>query len=86
MKEKRKTKKSNDKIKMIGKLILIGATVTIIFIAAPHCMQATKNFATWLYELEEEYITRFWTVLLSVISLIPIVFFNKVKEEYEERN
>ena len=86
MKEKRKTKKSNEKIKMIGKLILIGVTVTIIFIAAPHCTQVTKNIATWLYELEEEYITRFWTVLLSTISLIPIVFFNKIKEEYENRD
>ena len=55
-------------------VIFILIVLALIYIATPHCTQATKNVVKFLYELDEEYLNRFWMGLLSLVSMITILF------------
>ena len=76
--DNKRLQKVGKNIKTIGMLIGIATMLVLIFMWSPKCTEVTKNFATWLYELDEEYITRFWTILLSLISVLVLVFFDKL--------
>mgnify|MGYP006991640082 CR=1 FL=1 len=45
-------------IKTIGMLIGIATMLGLIFVWSPKCTEVTNNFATWLYELDEESIVK----------------------------
>lgn len=81
MKKERKIRKMNKNLLNWFKLIGIGAILVLIFIAAPRCTQITKDIAKFLYELDDEYITRFWTILLALTSMFVLFFFKNIKEE-----
>ena len=72
-----KMKKQNKISKMIYEYIKLGLILTmliLIFLVAPKLTEVTKNIVKFLYELDEEYITRFWTVLLALTSTITVFF------------
>lgn len=72
----RKEKKISKKLYEYIKIILIITMLVLIFIIAPRLTEVTKNIVKFLYELEEEYITRFWTILLALTSTITVFFGN----------
>lgn len=72
----RKEKKISKKIYEYIKIILIITMLVLIFIIAPRLTEVTKNIIKFLYELEEEYITRFWTILLALTSTITVFLGN----------
>lgn len=72
----RKEKKISKKLYEYIKIILIITMLVLIFIIAPRLTEVTKNIIKFLYELEEEYITRFWTILLALSSTITAFFGN----------
>lgn len=72
----RKEKKIIKKLYEYIKIILIITMLVLIFIIAPRLTEVTKNIIKFLYELEEEYITRFWTILLALTSTITVFFGN----------
>lgn len=81
-------KKMKEQSKIIGRRIceflrlalLIGMLV-LIFLVAPRLTEITKDIVKFLYELEEEYITRFWTILLALVSTITVFFGNNKRIE-----
>lgn len=72
-----KMKKQNKIGKRIYEYIKLGLILTmlvLIFLIAPKLTEVTKNVVKFLYELDEEYITRFWTILLALTSTITVFF------------
>ena len=79
-----KMKKQNKISKRIYEYIKLGLILTmliLIFLVAPKLTEVTKNIVKFLYELEEEYITRFWTILLALTSTITVFFGNNKRIE-----
>ena len=79
-----KIKKQNKIGKRIYEYIKLGLILTmlvLIFLVAPKLTEVTKNIVKFLYELDEEYITRFWTVILALSSTITVFFGNNKKIE-----
>lgn len=72
-----KMKKQNKIGKRIYEYIKLGLILTmlvLIFLVAPKLTEVTKNIVKFLYELDEEYVTRFWTILLALTSTITVFF------------
>lgn len=75
--EKVKTRKENKKIYNIAKKTLFITILILIFIIAPKLTNLTKEIVKVIYELKDEYITRFWTIILVLISMAFTLFINK---------
>lgn len=75
--EKVKTRKENKKFYNIAKKTLFITILILIFIIAPRLTNLTKEIVKVIYELKDEYITRFWTIILVLISMAFTHFINK---------
>lgn len=74
--EKEKIVKGNQKVYKIIKALLIITMLVLIFLIAPKLTELTKNIAKSIYELNSEYITRFWAITL-VLTTTSVFFLNK---------
>ena len=83
----RKIEKGERKLKLNNSIkntiIIIGILILmyLIFMVAPKCTEVTKNAIKFLYELDDEYITRFWIGLLALTSTLILFFFDKIKNK-----
>lgn len=79
--EEKKMNNVGEKIKKITKLGLSVSMVILIYILAPKMTLITNDIIKYLYELNPEYITRFWAIVLALLTTFIVVIHKNKKEE-----
>lgn len=84
MKKTREEKKMNnigERFKKVTKLGLTISMLILIYILAPKMTLVTKDIIKYLDELNPEYITRFWAIVLALLTTFIVVIYKNKKEE-----
>lgn len=84
MKKTREEKKMNnigERFKKVTKLGLTISMLILIYILAPKMTLVTKDIIKYLDELNPEYITRFWAIVLALVTTFIVVIYKNKKEE-----